>query len=284
MKQFTPTLYFGGRHYGRAAAAAQRYAAVLPLTEIVTLQVLPDDMCRPGAVHRINAVLGGRPFLLVDDTMTQPSEAAPLLMTVICDNAEEYDRLKTELCPLGELGYPMREDDEMLWSVFDDDYGVSWELICAAGSGGSERKAATVQRLTPTLYFSGSHYGQAQAAVTSYIGLVPLAQIIRIRHFGRQQTTADGFVPKMIEFQLGGLSYRAIDDHGRQAQADAAFTFAAQCSDAAEFDRLYDALVDPESVDDMRYDRSAGQWARFTDRFGIRWELSGPQELPTVLR
>jgi predicted 3-demethylubiquinone-9 3-methyltransferase (glyoxalase superfamily) len=50
-----------------------------------------------------------------------------------------------------------------------------------------------------------------------------------------------------------------------------------ECAKAAEFDRLYDALVDAESPYDIRYSSSSGQWARFTDRYGLRWELSSPE-------
>lgn len=131
-------------------------------------------------------------------------------------------------------------------------------------------------RIMPTIHFGGKHFGEARKAVELYTSLVPLSQITTVRHFGEQQLEGN-FVPAQIEFRLGGRPYCAIDCRAMKAQANAAFTFVVQCAAAAAFDRLYDALVDPEIPYDMRYDSSSGQWARFTDRFGLRWELSSPE-------
>ena len=132
-----------------------------------------------------------------------------------------------------------------------------------------------MKQILPTIHFCAKHFGQARKAVELYTSLVPLSQITAVRRFGGQHE--GDVVPAQFEFRLGGQLYRAMDWHELKTQANAPFTFVAQCDSAAEFDRLYDALVDEELPYDMRYDSSSGQWARFTDRFGVRWELVSPE-------
>jgi predicted 3-demethylubiquinone-9 3-methyltransferase (glyoxalase superfamily) len=132
MKLFTPTFYFGGKHYGAAYAAAQLYATLFPLTQICSVQVMSDDMRQPAVVHRVELVLGGWPLVLADDAMTWSAEMAPMVLTVVCESEAEYFLLKEALSPLEELGQSLREDDEMLWTIFNDHFGVQWELVYRA--------------------------------------------------------------------------------------------------------------------------------------------------------
>lgn len=133
MNTFAPTFYFGGQHYGEAYAAAQLYATLFPLTQISSVQVVSDNMRRPAVVHRVELLLGGWPLVLADDAMTQAAEQAPMVLTVVCESEAEYCRLKEALSPPEEWGQYLREDDELLWTIFNDHFGVQWELIyCAA--------------------------------------------------------------------------------------------------------------------------------------------------------
>ena len=121
-----------------------------------------------------------------------------------------------------------------------------------------------MSKISPCLWFDG----EAEEAAKFYVALLPNSRIDRV-----QRNVMDGPVGKagsvlVVDFTLAGQRFLALNG-GTRFEYTHAISFAVDCADQAEVDRLWDALSQGGSVERCG-------WLK--DRYGVSWQI-----VPTVL-
>lgn len=122
-----------------------------------------------------------------------------------------------------------------------------------------------MSKISPCLWFDG----EAEEAAKFYVSLLPNSRIDRV-----QRNVVDGPAGKagsvlVVDFTLAGQRFLALNG-GTRFEYTHAISFAVDCADQAEVDRLWDALSQGGSVERCG-------WLK--DRYGVSWQI-----VPTVLR
>ena len=117
-----------------------------------------------------------------------------------------------------------------------------------------------MSKIAPCLWFDG----QAEEAANYYVSLLPNSCIVRV-----QTNPIDGPSGKagsvlVVEFQLAGQRFLALNG-GMRAEYTHAVSFAIDCEDQAEVDRLWQALLDGGGTPEQ-----CG-WLR--DRYNVPWQI-----------
>ena len=115
-------------------------------------------------------------------------------------------------------------------------------------------------KITPNLWFDGN----AEEAATFYVSLLPDSRVDNVyRSPADNPSTPEGAV-LIVDFTVAGQKLTGING-GPQFSFTEAVSFAVDCDDQAEVDRLWDALTadggDP------------GQCGWLKDRFGLSWQI-----------
>jgi predicted 3-demethylubiquinone-9 3-methyltransferase (glyoxalase superfamily) len=126
-----------------------------------------------------------------------------------------------------------------------------------------------MSKITPCLWFDG----EAEEAANFYVSLLPGSKIETA-----QKNTVDGPAGKagtvlVVEFTLAGQRFMALNG-GMRFEYTHAVSFKIDCTDQAEVDRLWDALL-----------ANGGQAERcgwLKDRYGLSWQIV-PTALPKYL-
>jgi predicted 3-demethylubiquinone-9 3-methyltransferase (glyoxalase superfamily) len=126
-----------------------------------------------------------------------------------------------------------------------------------------------MSKVSPCLWFDG----ETEEAANFYVSLLPDSKIETV-----QKNTVDGPAGKagsvlVVEFTLAGQRFMALNG-GMRVEYTHAISFKIDCTDQAEVDRLWEALL-----------ANGGQanrcgWLR--DRYGISWQIV-PMALPKYL-
>jgi predicted 3-demethylubiquinone-9 3-methyltransferase (glyoxalase superfamily) len=121
-----------------------------------------------------------------------------------------------------------------------------------------------MSKISPCLWFDG----EAEEAANFYVSLLPDSRIERV-----QKNVVDGPAGRagtvlIVDFTLAGGRFLALNG-GRRFEYTHAISFAVDCADQAEVDRLWDALSDGGSTE---------QCGWLKDRYGVSWQI-----VPTVL-
>ena len=119
--------------------------------------------------------------------------------------------------------------------------------------------------------------GQAEAAMTFYVAVVPNSRVIEIEHYAAGEVGKDGTI-KLALFELSGLRVRCTDSPIAHA-----FTFTPSLSlfltvdDVQHIDDLAATLgADGQALmppDDYGFSR---RFAWVQDRFGVSWQINCP--------
>ena len=126
-----------------------------------------------------------------------------------------------------------------------------------------------MSRIPPSLWFDGNAGGAAEF----YVSLFPNSRVDAVtRSPGDNPSTRAGEV-LMVSFTLDGLSFLGING-GPQFTFNESVSFAIDCEDQAEVDRLWDALIEGGG--------SPGQCGWLKDRFGMSWQIV-PRQLGEIL-
>jgi len=126
-----------------------------------------------------------------------------------------------------------------------------------------------VSRIPPSLWFDGNAGGAAEF----YVSLFPNSRVDAVtRSPGDNPSTRAGEV-LMVSFTLDGLSFLGING-GPQFTFNESVSFAIDCEDQAEVDRLWAALIEGGG--------EPGQCGWLKDRFGLSWQV-GPREMGAYL-
>jgi predicted 3-demethylubiquinone-9 3-methyltransferase (glyoxalase superfamily) len=126
-----------------------------------------------------------------------------------------------------------------------------------------------MSKISPCLWFDG----EAEEAAKLYVSLLPDSRIETV-----QKNIIDGPAGKagtvlLVEFTLAGQRFMAVNG-GMRMEYTHAVSFAIDCADQAEVDRLWDAL----SADGGAPIQCG--WVR--DRYGFPWQIV-PRILPKYL-
>jgi predicted 3-demethylubiquinone-9 3-methyltransferase (glyoxalase superfamily) len=122
-----------------------------------------------------------------------------------------------------------------------------------------------MSKISPCLWFSG----EAEEAAKFYVSLLPDSRIEKI-----QRNPIDGPAGKadtvlVVDFTLAGQRFMALNG-GMKMEYTHAVSFMIDCTDQAEVDRLWDALLANGGV--------ANQCGWLKDRYGVFWQI-----VPTAL-
>jgi predicted 3-demethylubiquinone-9 3-methyltransferase (glyoxalase superfamily) len=125
-----------------------------------------------------------------------------------------------------------------------------------------------MSKITPCLWFDG----EAEEAARFYVSLLPDSRIDHV-----QRNVVDGPSGKagtvlVVEFTLGGRRFLALNG-GMRFEYTHAVSFAVDCADQAEVDRLWRTLSAGGQVERCG-------WLK--DRYGVSWQIL-PSVLPKLL-
>jgi predicted 3-demethylubiquinone-9 3-methyltransferase (glyoxalase superfamily) len=116
-----------------------------------------------------------------------------------------------------------------------------------------------IQKVTPFLWFDG----QAENAARFYVSLFPDSRIERVTRSPADTPGGPAGMVLTVEFTLGGTRFIALNG-GPQFPFTEAVSFQISCSDQAEVDRLWAALLAGGS-------ESQCGWLK--DRWGLSWQV-----------
>ncbi|MDX6717702.1 MAG: hypothetical protein QOH30_4260 [Baekduia sp.] len=121
-----------------------------------------------------------------------------------------------------------------------------------------------MSKISPCLWFDG----EAEEAANFYVSLLPDSRINHVqKNVGDSPAGKAGSV-LVVDFTLAGQRFLALNG-GRRFEYTHAISFAVDCANQAEVDRLWDALSDGGSTE---------QCGWLKDRYGVSWQI-----VPTAL-
>ena len=126
-----------------------------------------------------------------------------------------------------------------------------------------------MSKITPCLWFDGN----AEEAASLYVSLLPDSRVDSVSRSPADNPTTPAGAVLVVDFTLAGLPLRGING-GPQFAFTEAISFAVDCTDQAEVDRLWDALIEGGG--------SPGQCGWLKDRYGVSWQIV-PRQLGEML-
>ena len=114
-------------------------------------------------------------------------------------------------------------------------------------------------KITPFLWFDT----QAEEAARFYTSLFKNSRITNVTHYSEGGPAPAGTV-MVVSFELDGQAFSALNG-GPQFNFTDAISFAVDCDDQAEVDRLWNALTADGG--------EPGQCGWLKDRFGVSWQI-----------
>lgn len=121
-----------------------------------------------------------------------------------------------------------------------------------------------MSKISPCLWFDG----EAEEAANFYVSLLPDSRIDHVQRNVADSRAGKAGTVLVVQFTLGGQSYMALNG-GMRFDYTHAISFAVDCADQAEVDRLWEGLSAGGSTEQCG-------WLR--DRYGVSWQI-----VPSVL-
>jgi predicted 3-demethylubiquinone-9 3-methyltransferase (glyoxalase superfamily) len=126
-----------------------------------------------------------------------------------------------------------------------------------------------MSKIKPCLWYTG----QAEEAARFYVSLMPDSRIDHIQKNVVDTPGGKAGTVLLVEFTLGGQRFMALNG-GPGPQHSYAISFAIECADQAEIDRLWAAMTADGGKE--------VQCGWLTDRYGISWQIV-PKALPKLI-
>lgn len=129
-----------------------------------------------------------------------------------------------------------------------------------------------MSRATPFLMFQG---GKAEEALRFYVDHLPDSRLESVEHFGSAAAGPEGTVLRAVAVIAGQrvMAHDSFVTHGFDFTPS--WSFFLDCTDRAEFNRLFDLLSTAGAV--LMPADNYGWSVRFawvSDRYGISWQLN----------
>jgi predicted 3-demethylubiquinone-9 3-methyltransferase (glyoxalase superfamily) len=127
-----------------------------------------------------------------------------------------------------------------------------------------------MSKISPCLWFDG----KAEEAARLYVSILPDSRINAVVKYGVDTPGGKAGSVMLVEFTLAGQTYLALNG-GPIFQFNEAISFAVNCADQAEVDRLWDALIADGG--------KPVQCGWLKDKFGVAWQVV-PEALPRLMK
>lgn len=122
-----------------------------------------------------------------------------------------------------------------------------------------------MQKITPFLWYAK----EAEEAAAFYASVFPDSRVVRVTAMPSESPSGPPGSVKVVDFVLFGQEFTAMTA-GPLDPFNHAVSFVVNCSDQAEIDKYWDALLADGG--------SAEQCGWLRDRYGVAWQI-----VPTVL-
>ena len=126
-----------------------------------------------------------------------------------------------------------------------------------------------MSKISPCLWFSG----EAEQAANFYVSLLPDSRIEKVQRNSTDSPGGKAGTVLVVEFTVAGQHFMAING-GMKVEYTHAVSFKIDCTDQAEVDHLWAALL-----------AGGGKESRcgwLTDRYGVSWQIV-QTELPKYI-
>ncbi|MCS3446718.1 MULTISPECIES: VOC family protein [Bradyrhizobium] len=117
-----------------------------------------------------------------------------------------------------------------------------------------------MSKVSPCLWFNG----EAEEAANLYVSLLPNSRIETVQKNVIDSPGGKAGTVLLVEFTLAGQRFMALNG-GMRMEHTHAVSFAIDCVDQAEVDRLWDALLAAGGT--------AEQCGWLRDRYGVAWQI-----------
>lgn len=121
-----------------------------------------------------------------------------------------------------------------------------------------------MQKITPSLWY----VKEAEQAAAFYTSIFPGSRVTRVTALPSESPGGPAGTVKVVEFELFGQRFMAISA-GPLDAFNHAISFMVNCTDQAEIDRYWNALLEGGSAE---------QCGWLKDRYGVSWQI-----VPSVL-
>ena len=119
--------------------------------------------------------------------------------------------------------------------------------------------------------------GNAEEAMTYYVGLIPGSKVVDVDRYGPGDPFPEGSV-RLARFEIAGTPARCTDSPPvHDFNFTPSFSFFVDTESQSEFERIYASLSENGSV--MMPPDNYGFSQRFafvTDRYGVSWQINLP--------
>jgi predicted 3-demethylubiquinone-9 3-methyltransferase (glyoxalase superfamily) len=137
-----------------------------------------------------------------------------------------------------------------------DKFGFTWQIAVVYNAGDEPK-------MTPSLLFTKSRFGQAEAAINFYTTLFPNSSISQLMRYAPEDANAGNVL--YSEFKLNGQDVIAMDGPGQhEYEFNEAVSFVIECKDQNEIDFFWNAFLQHGT-------ESMCGW--ICDQFGVWWQV-----------
>jgi predicted 3-demethylubiquinone-9 3-methyltransferase (glyoxalase superfamily) len=126
-----------------------------------------------------------------------------------------------------------------------------------------------LQKIKPVLWFDG----QAEEAASFYVSLLPDSRVTKVARSPADTPSGPAGSVLTVDFVLAGQEFQGLNG-GPEFKFNESVSFAVDCEDQAEVDRLWDALTSDGGQE------SVCGWLK--DRWGLSWQII-PRRLGELL-
>ena len=252
IQKIIPHLWFDKE----AAEAAQLCTKLFEDSQISSISTIPDTPS--GDAEIVDFRLAGIRFMAISAGPYFTFNPSVSLM-VACSTKEDVDRLYhelivggTELMPLGE--YPFSK-----WFAWiQDRYGLNWQLMLT-------ENAQAIQKIRPTLLFSGEACGKAEEAIDYYVSVFADSNKGFVNRYAEGEAMDSRAKINYGELNLLGNQFIAMDHgYGADFTFNEAFSFVILCENQQQIDDYWDKLS---------FVPEAEQCGWVKDQFGVSWQI-----------
>jgi predicted 3-demethylubiquinone-9 3-methyltransferase (glyoxalase superfamily) len=246
-KPIHPCLWFNGN----AKEAASFYCTLFPNSKITADTPMV-----------VNFELDGQLFMGLNGGAMYTINPS-ISLFALCETVEATDTLWNQLVDGGTV---MMALDKYDWSTrygfLQDKFGVAWQIYFG-------KKENVPQTITPSLMFTQTQCGKAEAAIQYYRSVFKNAVVQGILRYAPGDGESEALV-KHAQFIIDGYTMMATDSSAAHAFTfNEAISFVITCDTQEEIDYYWDKLTQNGT-------ESNCGWLK--DQFGISWQV-----VPTVL-
>lgn len=231
------------------------------------LSVFPDTKITDESQYVSMITVGGQRIMLLNDnaeSAPNPSISLMYMSTSEKDVEDLYVKLTEGGSTLMALdSYPF--SPKYAW--VEDRYGVSWQLITAEAKD-------IIQKVVPTMMFTGDNNGKAEEAMRLYTSLFPESEIRGILRYTGEEGETMGNI-QHAEFVVNGYLMMAMDSSYPHAfNFNEGVSLVVECDTQEEIDHYWDGLTADGGKEVM-----CG-W--LTDKYSVSWQIT-PSEFEELI-